>query len=194
MEGSNPHGESVYSRMNRGHRAAAILLASLCLLPSWLPAQRKPAPPPSRYAYRMEVDAKSLPPGVTVRKVVDGNSTRHFIRNAGTTPLIINEVFSNQQLVGGAKLVEGKVYGWFPNGVPMEGKTHLKGWQAPFGDIVETLLFLPREPAKITEGRRPGLGNAVPADEPGVIGARHGDAPYEIKVTIRYRLNDEYGK
>ncbi|NJN64696.1 MAG: hypothetical protein HC882_07325, partial [Acidobacteria bacterium] len=51
-------------------------------------------------------------------------------------------------------------------GVPMEGKQHQTGWQAPFGDIPETLFVLPREPAKIYEGRQPCLGKTLPPDEP----------------------------
>jgi hypothetical protein len=66
------------------------------------------------------------------------------------------------------------VYQYFPNGVPMEGKTHLKGWQAPFGDIPETILTLAKEPARIHEGRGPGLSKELPEPEAFSIPAKSG--------------------
>jgi hypothetical protein len=176
--------------MNRLH-TALFVVAFVCLPPFAL-ARDKPAPPQSRYAYTFKVDEKALPKGVTVREVADGKSSRYFIKNAGATPLVINEIYSNEKLVGGTKLENGKVYGWFPSGVPMEGKTHLKGWQAPFGDIEETPLTLPREPAKITDGRKPGLGKDVPKPEAYSIKATYDGKPYEIQGTIHYRLNEAY--
>jgi hypothetical protein len=129
---------------------------------------------------------------VTVRRQGEEKEARYFIKNEGDVPLVIGERFSNEMLVTATKLVGGKVYGYFPNGVPMEGKTHLKGWQAPFGDIEETLLSLPREPAKIPEGRRPGLGKELPPPEEAIIPAKYDGEPYEIKGTIRYQLNEAY--
>lgn len=157
-------------------------------------AGQRPAPPPSLYAYSFKIDEKSLPQGIIVRAVGEGNTARYFIKNIGEKPLVIGEIFSNEELVSGTKLQNGKVYGWFPSGVPMEGKTHLKGWQAPFGDIEETLLMLPREPLKIYEGRKPGLGKDVPKPEESVIKASYAGKPYEIKITIHYRLNEAYKK
>ena len=157
-------------------------------------ARERPAPSPSRYAYSFKIDEKSLPKGVTVREAGEGNMRRYFIKNSGEKPLVIGEIFSNEKLVSGTKLENGKVYGWFPSGVPMEGKTHLKGWQAPFGDIEETLLILPREPAKIVEGRKPGLGKDIPKPEESSIKVNYDGKPYEIKITIHYRLNEEYDK
>lgn len=168
------------------------LAALLLICGQAVEAQRKPAPEPSRYGYTLEVDEESLPKGVTVKKVVDGKNVRHFIKNASDVPLVINERFQNDVLVTGSKLVDGKVYGYFPNGVPMEGKTHLKGWQAPFGDIDQTILMLPRDPDKIYEGRKAGLSKKLPPDEETSIAAKYDDQPYEIKVTIRYHLNDAY--
>jgi hypothetical protein len=171
-------------------------IATVALLVGTFPAlgRERPAPPPSRYAYSFKVDEKSLPKGVSVREVVDGKNSRYFIKNAGETPLVIGEIYSNDKLVSGKKLAGGKVYGWFPSGVPMEGKTHLKGWQAPFGDIEETPLSLPREPAKIIEGRKPGLGKEVPKPEESTIKVSYDGKPYEIKITIHYRLNEAYEK
>jgi hypothetical protein len=157
-------------------------------------ARERPAPSPSRYAYSFKIDEKSLPKGVTVREAGEGNTRRYFIKNSGEKPLVIDETFSNEKLVNGKKLENGKVYGWFPSGVPMEGKTHLKGWQAPFGDIEETLLVLPREPLKIVEGRKAGLGKEVPQPEESVIKVNYDGKPYEIKITIHYRLNEAYDK
>ncbi len=172
------------------------LFAATLLVVSAMPAiaRERPAPPESRYAYSFKVDEKSLPKGVSVRTVVDGKNSRHFIKNTGETPLVIGEIYSNDKLVSGTKLVGGKVYGWFPSGVPMEGKTHLKGWQAPFGDILETILTLPREPAKIIEGRKPGLGKDIPEPEESSIKASYDGKPYEIKIKIIYRLNEAYEK
>ena len=95
----------------------------------------RPAPPPSRYGFIFKIDTKSLPKGVMVREVRNESSIRYFIKNTSDIPLIINERFQNDQLVSGAKLVSGRVLHYFPNGVPMQGKRHLKGWQAPFGEI-----------------------------------------------------------
>ena len=153
---------------------------------------RKPAPPASRYGYTLVIDEKSLPKGVTIRTLKDELGTRHFIKNTSDVPLVINAVYSNEKLVGGSKLVGGKVYGYFPSGVPMEGKQHLTGWQAPFGDIPETLFVLPREPAKIYEGRQPGLGKTLPPDEPITIAVEYDGKPYEIKGTVKYHLNPAY--
>lgn len=171
---------------------SATMLLAFASLPAT--ARERPAPSPSRYAYSFQIDEKSLPKGVTVREAGEGNTRRYFIKNSGEKPLVIGEIFSNEKLVSGTKLENGKVYGWFPSGVPMEGKTHLKGWQAPFGDIEETLLVLPREPLKIPEGRKPGLGKEVPKPEESAIQVNYDGKPYEIKITIHYRLNEAYDK
>ena len=176
------------------HHHPTLLVTTLLIFVLSATARERPAPPESRYAYSFKIEEKSLPKGVTVREVVDGKNTRHFIKNTSETPLVIGEIFSNEKLVSGTKLVGGKVYGWFPSGVPMEGKTHLKGWQAPFGDIEETILNLPREPAKIIEGRKPGLGKELPEPEESSIKVSYDGKPYEIKIKIHYRLNEAYGK
>lgn len=152
----------------------------------------RPAPPPSRYNYSLKINVDSLPKGVKVREVKDAQGTRYFISNASETPLVINERFQNDVLVAGSKLVSGKVYQYFPNGVPMEGKTHLKGWQAPFGDIPETILTLAKEPARIYEGRKPGLSKELPAPEPFSLPAKFDGNPHEIRGTIHYHLNHAY--
>ena len=98
----------------------------------------------------------------------------------------------NEVLVAGTKLMDGKVYHYFPNGVPMEGKTHLKGWQAPFGDIPETLLRLPRNPEEITTGRAPGLGPDLPQPQAFSLPAKYDDKPHPITGEIRFHLNPAY--
>ena len=133
--------------------AAAILL--ICGTLCHAQGRGKPAPPPSRYTYTLKIDEKSLPKGVTVRESDDAAPRRLFIANSSDVPLVIDERFQDKRLVTGTKLMGGKVYHYFPNGVPMEGKTHLKGWQAPFGDIPETILHLPRDHDKIAAGRVP---------------------------------------
>lgn len=168
------------------------------ILPTVVYAQRgeRPAPPPSRYTYTLKIDADTLPEGVTVREVADEEkkTARYFIKNTSDKPLIINERFQNDQLVTGSKLVSGKVYQYFPNGVPMEGKTHLKGWQAPFGDIEETMLVLGKDPEQIYPGREPGLSKKLPKPEATVFPAKYDGKPYEIKATVIYHLNPEYDK
>jgi hypothetical protein len=121
-----------------------------------------------------------------------GGMTVLYISNAGDVPLVINERFQNGMLVSATKVVGGKTYGYFPSGVPMEGKTHLKGWQAPFGDIPETPLGLPTEPMKIYEGRKAGLPRELPKPEPFTISTKLDGKPHEIKGTIQYHLNDKY--
>jgi len=172
-----------------------VVLALAALLPSVVAvAQRRPALPPSRYAYSFEVDQDSLPKGVTVTEKRDGDMVRHFIRNTSDRPLVIDKRMQDGRMVGGTKLVDGKVYGYFPSSVPMEGKTHLKGWQAPFGDIEQTTLILPREPETIYKGRTPGLGREVPPDEAYALPVEYDGKPHEIKLTIRYRLDPDYDK
>lgn len=155
-------------------------------------ARDKPAPPPSRWGFTLKIDEKSLPEGVTVRLAGEGTMARYFIKNESETPLVIDERFQDGKLVTGAKLVGGKVYHYFPNGVPMEGKTHLKGWQAPFGDIEETLLHLPREPEKIGQGRQPGLGKDLTEPQAVAIPANYDGEPYKIKGTVTFHLNEAY--
>ncbi len=154
--------------------------------------REKPAPPPSRYAYTIKFDLESLPAGVTLREARNGTMTQWFIANSSETPLVIHERFQGETLAAGTKLVSGKVYQYFPNGVPMEGKTHLKGWQAPFGEIKETLLYLPKEPAKIYEGRKADLPKDLPPPEAISIPAKYDDKPHDIKATVHYHLNEAY--
>lgn len=171
----------------------AGLSTALLFSATFSDARDRPAPPPSRYGYVLKFAAtKSLPTGIAIREVSDDLGTRYFIKNTSKVPLVINQRFQNECLVSGAKLVSGKVYQYFPNGVPMEGKQHLKGWQAPFGDIEETLLQLAKEPAKIYEGRKPGLSKALPRPEAVAIPANYDGKPYQIKATIHYHLNKAY--
>jgi len=156
------------------------------------PPKGRPAPPPSRYTYSLKFNADSLPKGVKVREVTDAQGIRYFISNASETPLVINERFQNDVLVSGSKLISAKVYQYFPNGVPMEGKTHLKGWQAPFGDIPETILTLAKEPARIYDGRKPGLSKEIPESEPFSIPAKSDGKPHQIRGAIHYHLNPTY--
>ena len=133
-----------------------------------------------------------MPKGITIRELSGDQGTRHFIKNTSDVPLVINQRFQNERLVSGVKLASGKVYHYFSNGVPMEGKRHLKGWQAPFGDIEESLIRLAKEPTKIYEGRKPGLSKEVPRPEVVTLPATYDGKPYEIKATIHYHLNKTY--
>jgi len=164
------------------------------LLVSQSEGRGRPAPPPSRYSYTFKVDTKSLPQGVTVKEVTTGGVTRVFLANSSDTPLIINARYSGDRLVAGTKLVSGKVLQYFPNGVPMAGKQHLKGWQSPFGEITQTILRLPKDPDTIYQGRKPGLSKDLPAPESYAIPATYDGEAHDIKVTIHYHLNPEYDK
>ena len=170
------------------HYAMLIMMFLLVLIGY---SRDRPAPPPSRYGFTFKIDTKSLPKGVTVREVRNESSVRYFIKNTSNVPLIINERFQNDRLVSGAKLVSGRVLNYFPNGVPMVGKRHLKGWQAPFGEIPETVLHI-KEPKKIYEGRKAGLTKELPKSEKSSIPASLDGTPYEIKGTIKYHLNKTY--
>lgn len=170
----------------------AILLLFISLEDLSAQGRGKPAPPPSRYAYTLKVDPKSLPDGVKIRESSDAGPPRLFISNASDKPLVIDERFQNKVLVSGAKLMNGKVYQYFPTGVPMEGKTHLKGWQAPFGDIPETILRLPTDPERIYKGREPGLGAELPKPEPFSIPATYDGEPHPLTGEIHYQLNPAY--
>ena len=73
----------------------------------------------------------------------------------------------------------------------MQGKRHLKGWQAPFGKIKETLLHI-KEPKKIYEGRKVGLTKELPKPEKMSIPTNLNGTLYAIKGTINYHLNKAY--
>jgi hypothetical protein len=181
--------------MTRVHNLAGLTALALCIsaMGQERPSPKgRPAPPPSRYTYSLKFNADSLPKGVKVREIKDAQGVRYFISNASETPLVINERFQNDTLASGSKLISGKVYQYFPNGVPMEGKTHLKGWQAPFGDIPETILTLAKEPARIHEGRKPGLSKELPEPEAFSIPAKSDVKLHEIRGTIHYHLNPAY--
>ena len=152
----------------------------------------RPAPSPSRFRYTLKFDTKSLPKGVVIRSAPFQKTVRYFIKNTSDVPLIINERYQAKRLVSGAKLVSGKVYHYFPNGVPMAGKRHLKGWQAPFGVIKETLLTLPKDPVTIYKARKPGLSKKLPLAENSTIAAKYNGKPYKIKLSIHYHLNPAY--
>ncbi len=176
-----------------------ITLSTLCMITfgstSFLLSRpAKPAPPASRYGYTFEVDKKSLPKGVTVRTVHLRKTTRHFLKNKSDKPLVIYEKFHLKRLVAGTKLVSGQVYQYFPSGVPMAGKRHLKGWQAPFGVINEVSIYLPKEPTKIYEGRKPGLSKKLPPDEDIILEAKYDGKPHKIKIRVKYHLNPAYDK
>lgn len=158
------------------------------------PAEGRPAPHPSRYRYTLEFDKETLPKGVTVRevKIGDGQAVRYMVKNTSDTPLVFNDKYSADRLVAGDKVVSGKAYQYFPAGVPMEGKQHLKGWQAPFGDVEEAAILLTKDPSKLEEGRKPGLGKELPQPESATIEVKYDDKPYELKVTIHYHLNPAY--
>lgn len=183
-------GAPMYRRLVLAGAVAAILTSAS--LSAARDARGRPAPPPSRYGYVLEFKAKALPKGVTIREVRDAQGTRHFIKNTGAAPLVINQRFQNKRLISGAKLVSGKVYQYFPNGVPMQGKRHLKGWQAPFGEIKETLIRLAKDPPKIYAGRKPGLSKVLPRSEPVELPASYDGKPFKIKATIHYHLNKAY--
>ncbi|MDP6113180.1 MAG: hypothetical protein QGF00_31375 [Planctomycetota bacterium] len=175
-------------------RAIVLMLAASFCVTSIDGRGQRPAPSPSRYAYVLKFDVKALPKGVTIREVTDKLGTRHFITNTSDVPLIINERFQGNRIVSGVKLVSGKVCHYCPDGVPMAGKRHLKGWQAPFGDIKQTLITLPRPPARIYQGRKPGLSKEIPKPESFSIKAKFNGKSYEIKGMIHYKLNPAYDK
>ena len=60
------------------------LVGLLSILSTVMHAQTRdrPAPAPSRYSFTFNIDAASLPRGVSVREVASGQSTRYFIKNA----------------------------------------------------------------------------------------------------------------
>ena len=68
-----------------------MIFSLFCAAENEVSAQRKPAPPPSRYTYTLEFDEKSLPEGVTIRTVSDDLGTRYFIKNVSEKPLVIKE-------------------------------------------------------------------------------------------------------
>jgi hypothetical protein len=151
----------------------------------------RPAAPPSRYGYSLKIDLNSLPKGVTIREVGEFGNVRLFITNSSNIPLIINENIDMGRLIHANKLVSGKVYGYFPSGIPMEGKTHLKGWQES-EKMKEVILSLARSPSKIDAGRKRNLSEILPEPEYVSIPANYDGRPYEIKGFVHYYLNKRY--
>jgi hypothetical protein len=152
----------------------------------------RPAPPPSRYGYSLKIDLNSLPKGVTIEEVGEFGNVRLFITNSSNIPLIINENIDYiGRLVHANKLVSGKVYGYFPSGIPMEGKTHLKGWQE-YEKVNKVMLSLARSPSKIDTGRKRNLSKILPEPESVSIPANYDGRPYEIKGFVHYHLNKRY--
>lgn len=152
----------------------------------------RPAPLPSRYGYSLKISLDSLLEGITLQEVGEVGDNRFFIANSSNIPLIINQRFDLiGRLVCAEKLVSGKVYQYYPEGVPMEGLTHLKGWQS-FGEFNSTLIYPQRDPPKIYEGRQQNLSKDLPEPEPFSIPVNYDGQPYEIKGFIYYHLNEFY--
>lgn len=160
-----------------------ILLLSFVGIQSNAQAKRAP---PSRYTYVLEFDVSNLPEGVKIKG--------QFISNSSDIPLIISEKFDMfGRFIGGTKLKSGKVYRYYPDGIPMSGKQHLKGWQTPF-DVNGTRLSLHSAPVTIYEGKKRGLSKKIPKSERFTIPAKFNNKPYEIKGMIHYKLNPAYDK
>ncbi len=119
------------------------------------------------------------------------DNVRWFISNSSDKPLIIHERFHlDGELDYGEKLVSGKVYQYFRNGIPMQGKQHLKGWQ--LSSVGITPFYLEKEPHKIYEGRLENLSKALPAPEQIYFPTKYDGKPHCIKGFIHYHLNDLY--
>jgi hypothetical protein len=153
------------------------------------PAGRKPAPARSRFRFQLEIDPKSLPEGVVVEKREVQKIFQTWIRNTGKTPLERLHLDGQGQPWGGTRLAEGKVYGYFPNGVPMAGKEHLKGWVLSEG--VEWQQIIPdQEPAGIAMGRQDG-SLEVPTPDSFSQEWTYGDKKWTITGRIVYSLNPQ---
>jgi hypothetical protein len=145
----------------------------------------RPAPPPSKYAYSLQVDLNSLPPGVTIHPIPVG----WCLENDSDRPLILEERFApDGQLEWGIKLVSGKIYHYYRSGIPMVGKEHLKGWQEV---SLHPRLQLAQTPIKINEGRwNPDLPEELPPSEAFAIEVNYDGQPHKITGFINYHFNE----
>ncbi len=153
---------------------------------------KRPAPPlpPSRYGYELQFEAKSLPAGVSIVRAPAG-----FYRfsNTSKTPIIIEEIFNANRLVHGTKVEDNLVYGYFPSGIPQEGKTHLKGWQNLSKELTSANWNPPIMTGTIEKGRQPGLpGNVIPPPEPFRFPIKVAGQPHDITGHIVFHINPVY--
>jgi hypothetical protein len=147
----------------------------------------RPAPSPSKYAYSLQVDLNSLPPGVTIHPTQVGNGW--WLANDSDRPLILEERFApDGQLDWGIKLVSGKIYHYYRSGIPMVGKEHLKGWQEV---PLHPRLQLAQTPSKINEGRwSADLPEELPPSEAFAIEVNYDGQPHKITGLINYHFNE----
>jgi hypothetical protein len=147
----------------------------------------RPALPPSRYDYSLQIDLNSLPPEVTIHPTQVGNGW--WLDNASDRPLILEESIAlDGQRDSGFKLVSGKIYYYFRTGIPMVGKEHLKGWQEV---SLHPRLQLKETPIKIYEGRwNPDIPKELPPSEAFAIEVNYDGQPHKITGLIHYHFNE----
>ena len=156
------------------------------------PTGDKPAGPPNRWNCTYTFDQKLLPKGVTLKQ--DPKHGIWWIANNSDVPLVINAVYSNGKLAGGAKLVSGQVYHYFPTGIPQEGKQHLKGWQMLAKEITNWMITDYPAASKAFDGQDGKLkrDTPIPPPEPFALKVEYHGKPYHLNGTITYSLNEAY--
>ncbi len=169
---------------------ALTLVALIGVTPSPSFGKRAVVLPPSRYGFELQFDAKSLPPGVSIVRAPAGY---YRFSNTSKTPIIIEEHYISDRLVHGTKVEDNLVHGYFPSGIPQEGKTHLKGWQNLSKELTSAIWNPPVRTETIEKGRQPGISaNVIPSPEPFRYPIKVGGKLHDITGRIVFHINPAY--
>jgi hypothetical protein len=152
------------------------------------------APPPSRFKYDFIVDPTTLPSGVTCETIRSASGyLQNWIKNSSEIPF---QCFENDYLgrtILGFKLVDNKVYVYYPNGIPIVGKTHIKGWVL-WEHTDRHLLSFDGSLMAIYNAQQPGLPvtTPLPPDEIVTFLWDFGGREWTISGTIVYAIDENY--
>ncbi len=151
---------------------------------------RKPAPPPSRWNATYQFDMSKVPAGVLLKN----DKGFWTVENPTPHPLAFNLIYSDKELVGGAKVVNGLAFFYFPSGIPQEGKQHLKGWQNLSKEVTTWRITDFPSAAHGFDGQDKVFTRAtpVPDPEPFTLKVLYKDRPYQLSGTIVYSYNPAY--
>lgn len=148
-----------------------FLAATLLVAAHARPSEARPAPcgGAAGYVAVATLDEGTLPAGV---EVLPGGTLPRLV-NHGAEPLLL----LGADLEPTDKLVDGQAYHWFATGVPVEGMTHLTGWQNPYA-VTSALLVVP-SPVLAVDAQ-------PPAPQPFDVVVVHGTDRVVLRGTWRF--------
>lgn len=152
--------------------------------------------PVSRFNYDLIIDKTTLPKEIIceIRQSTDTESRiQTWIRNPSNIPFQTTQKDALGHIVRGTKLVDGKVYGYYQNGVPVEGGNHLKGWVV-HEEVDKYMMILNKSPEGALLGMEKGLADntPLPADESVSFFWDFGGKEWIIKGKVVYSINKSY--